>query len=158
MAPQLPQQSDTQTSAPDILGPVTFKLSDLSILGTTQDEALDIVSTVETVKLSVKITFNDKPLTQLLLCLGMKLSVDFAFEGFGKAAEVDVLNEKITTEKDKFVYIVETDLTPSEAGLTQGFYEVAATVKVSSPAHKDCGQKVLGIGFIKEFSFQVYEA
>ena len=156
--PAEPQVTSVQAKADNIVGPVKFTLSDLSIIGKTDDGATDIIALDETFKISVNVTFNNTPLTQLLLCLGLRIEVDFAFEGFGKKAEeVDVVDSDEDTKKDKLVYTIDEDFTPRKIGLTPGFYEVAASVKITSSAHKDCGQKVLALGFIKGFSFQVYE-
>ncbi|HEY9612232.1 hypothetical protein, partial [Allocoleopsis sp.] len=116
-----------------------------------------IVASDEKFTISVDIEFNSSPLSKLLMCLGTTVSVDFGFEGFGSAAsEVDV-NASIVTEKDKFIYTISKELTPEQAKLTPGLYEIGATVTVG-PGNHPCAQYIYGYGYIEEILLQVYPA
>ena len=109
----------------------------------------------EGVAFSVKVTFDQSALTTLLMCLGTSIKIDFAVEGFGKgAAEVD-LEATITTMSGVFDYVVKFSSTPRMESLTPGFYQVAAVATIGPVTHQ-CGQHILGYGYIGEFRFQVF--
>lgn len=161
--PQRPtEQTDSETYSRSILGPSYFTLSELNVAGSSvapadPNQSQYIVASNETVTLSLKVTFNDSPLTRLLLCLGVDITVDFGLEGFGKnATEVD-LATTIVSKKDVFEYVIEWQGTPAEAGLTAGLYEIGATVTVG-PGHNPCAQYVFGYGYIESILLQVYQA
>lgn len=162
LAPQPPLYSDTETYSQGVIGPVYFKLSNLKIEGQSTAPALPgqspyIIEADEEFVISVDLEFNEgSPLTDLLMCLGTQISAEFAFEGFGaKATEIDLNAAMITTSKDVYNYTLMWRGTPSLAGLTAGFYKIAAVVNVG-PAHK-CSPKVLGVGYISNVLSQVYD-
>ena len=89
--------------------------------------------------------------------MGVDISVDFGFEGFGKNAdEVDV-TATVVSEKDVFEYVISWKGTPDQAKLTAGLYEIGATVTVG-PGHNPCAQYIFGYGYIEEVLLQVYKA
>jgi hypothetical protein len=163
IGPQLPvQMSATETYSKNILGPVWFKLSNLTIAGTNTmpaapEQSPYIIASNEQFTISVDIEFNNTPLTELVLCLGMELVAEFGIEGFGKDAEVDLSAEVVITKKGELKYTLSYTGTPDQAGLTPGFYQAASVVKIG-PAKHPCSQKVLGYGYIGEIRFQVYQA
>lgn len=162
-APQpIDQPTDTETYSKGILGPVSFKLSKLTIAGSNADPADPvqsgyIVASNEKFTVSVDIEFNSSPLSKLLMCLGTKLSVDFGFEGYGKGADEVDINASIVTKKDDFTYTISTTMTPDEAKLTAGLYQIGATITVG-PGSNECAQYVFGYGYIDGLRFQVYPA
>ena len=161
--PQRPtEQTSSETYSRNILGPSFFTLSELNVAGSSDapaapDQSQYIVASNEPMTLSLKVTFNDSPLTRLLLCLGVDITVAFGLEGFGKnAPEVD-LTATIVSQKDVFEYVIEWKGTPEEAGLTAGLYEIGATVTVG-PGRNPCAQYVFGYGYIESILLQVYQA
>ena len=161
--PQRPtQQASSETYSRNILGPSFFTLSELNVAGSSDAPADPyqsqyIVASNEPMTLSLKVTFNDSPLTRLLLCLGVDITVAFGAEGFGKnATEVD-LTATIVSQKDVFEYVIEWKGTPQEADLTAGLYEIGATVTVG-PGRNPCAQYVFGYGYIESILLQVYQA
>jgi hypothetical protein len=116
MLAQPPLVAGSETKSTNILGPTYFELCDLRIEASTAQPAPPmqiapanspyIVAEDEMFSVSVDVKFNNTPLTRLLLCLGMKVEVHFAFEGIGgKAGETDA-SEYIVTEKNDFEYTV----------------------------------------------------
>lgn len=161
--PQPPtEQSDSETYSRSILGPSYFTLSDLNVAGASSVPADPhnsqyIVASNEPFTVSLKVTFNDSPLTRLLLCLGVDITVDFGFEGFGaNAKEVD-LQATLVSQKDVFEYIIEWTGTPDQASLTNGLYQIGATITVG-PGHNACAQYIFGYGYIEEILMQVYKS
>ncbi|NJR64374.1 MAG: hypothetical protein HC772_02045 [Leptolyngbyaceae cyanobacterium CRU_2_3] len=159
--PQAPTLfSGTETYSYNILGPSSFTLTKLDVAGSSAvpaalSQSKYIVALDEQFTVSVVITFDQSPLTSLLMCLGTDMKVDFGFEGFGKGAtETDVDVTYITTE-GQFAYLITYTGTPRKAGLTPGFYQLAATATIGPVTHK-CGQHILGYGYIGEIRFQVY--
>jgi hypothetical protein len=154
------QHSDTETYSDDILGPVWFSLTNLRVSGTNANPAAPaqskyIISEDEKYTVSVDIEFNKTPLSSLLMCLGTRLTVDFAFEGFGKAAtEVD-LTESILTTKGVYKYTVTYVGIPMKDGLTSGLYEIAAVADIG-PVENKCQTPVFGHGYIAEVLLEVY--
>ncbi|PSN05803.1 hypothetical protein C7271_21205 [filamentous cyanobacterium CCP5] len=159
--------SATETTSTNILGPSYFLLKDLRVAGQaglpeepTQiapGQSPFIVATNEEVKVSVDVEFNDTPLTRLLLCLGLKVEVHFAFEGVGgKAAEVDV-SVDLRTFKGQRSYTLTWTGTPESIGMGKGLYGVAAIASIS-PAEHECSQEVIGYGYIAARLLQVYPA
>jgi hypothetical protein len=162
---QPPQLADTETYSRNILGPVWFNLSQLSVLGTAglptppefvaPEQSAYIIAEDEKFVASLNIEFNKSPLSALLMCLGSTVTVNWHFEGQGRAATEFDLSASIVTEKDKYSYTVTLDGIPNEEGMTPGLYEVSATVEVGPAQHK-CSQFVLGYGYISEVLLQVY--
>ncbi|HHP7243158.1 MAG TPA: hypothetical protein ACFE0H_00585 [Elainellaceae cyanobacterium] len=166
---QVPYQvGETETYSKNILGPVAFTLCNLRVAGSAIEptwpkevapaQSPFIVASDEEFAVSVDIDFNNSPLTKLLLCLGTKITVCFSFEGIGaKAVELD-LEDMIVTEKDKFNYTLKWNGTPSKAGLTSGFYAIAAVATVGPVEHKCAPQCAYGFGYVAKVLMQVYEA
>lgn len=152
--------SDTETYSTDILGPVWFKMSNLQVAGINTNPASPvqvkyIIASDEQFSVSVDIEFNKTPLSQLLMCLGTKIEVDFAFEGLGKqAVELD-LSAGLVTEKDVYKYTVTYTSTPDKVGMTTGLYQIAAVADIG-PVVNQCKTPVFGHGFIAEILLEVY--
>jgi len=168
MAPAIPvsgsqastHQAGSELYSKNIIGPAWFTMSDFRVEGSAGDPLPPEQvgpNQSKRVTASVKLTFNKSPLTALLMCLGIKLKVNFHFEGFGNiATEIDLSTDK-TSEKDVYEYEMKLDLVPSIVGLTAGLYEVAATAEIG-PGKNECAQHVFGYGYIQEFLLQVYAA
>ncbi|MGQ4647031.1 hypothetical protein [Lyngbya aestuarii] len=160
----LPQVGTTETYSQNILGPVYFELYDLRVEGQTTpsqpphpENSPYIISSNEDFTASVKVKFNNSPLTRLLLCLKTKIHICFSFEGVGaKATELD-LSAWIETEKDVFEYTITYEGTPDAAGLTSGFYAIAAVAEIG-PGNHPCAQYVFGYGYVAGVLLQVYKA
>jgi hypothetical protein len=157
---QSPQYSTSETYSKNILGPVMFELSNLNVAGSSTaaadpSQSQYIVAADEEFTVSVDIKFNNSPLSKLLMCLGTSINVDFGFEGFGTAPEVD-LKASITTIKDELEYTITWTGTPEKAGLKPGLYEIGAVVSVG-PGNHPCAQYVYGYGYIEEILLQVYQ-
>ena len=154
------QHADTEMYSDDILGPVWFSLTNLRVGGTNTSPAAPIQSKYiigenEVYSVSVDIEFNKTPLSSLLMCLGTRLSVDFAFEGFGKkAVEVD-LNQSTLTSKGVYKYTITYTGVPLKDGLKPGLYEIAAVADIG-PVENACQTPVFGHGYIEEVLLQVY--
>jgi hypothetical protein len=87
--------------------------------------------------------------------IGIDLEVTFAIEGFGTAAEVNLQAAPITTECGKKSYTAKyAGMSPEMAGLTPGFYKVAALLTVKSPSCSGLGP--VAFGYISDVVFQVY--
>ncbi len=154
--------TSSETYSRSILGPSYFTLSALNIAGSSvvkadPSQSQYIVASNETFTVSLKIKFNDSPLTRLLLCLGVKVTADFGFVGFGANATERDLQATIVTQKDVFEYTIQWTGTPEQAKLTAGLYEIGATVTVG-PANNPCAQYIFGYGYIEEMLMQVYPA
>jgi hypothetical protein len=158
----------TEAYSENILGPVQFWLYDLHIEASISNPALpvqvspankpQIIEVNEAFRLSVKVRFNDTPLTRLLLCLGTCITVNFCAEGCGgQATEVD-LTTTITTVKDKFDYEITWTGTPTSGGMTPGFYAIAAVANIGPVKHKCAETLMLGAGYAAAALLQVYEA
>ena len=154
--------SDTETRSRSIVGQVTFELMDLRVRGLGTKPAAPsnspfIIAESEEYELSVNIEFNQSPLTELLMCLGTRITVNFGLEGYGTSArEVDV-QESIITQKGKFNYHVTRTGVARRDGLTPGLYEIGAVTTVG-PVENECTTKIWGHGYIKEVVLQVYPA
>lgn len=166
--PDQPSQvGATETHSRHLLGPTFFDLYDLRVEGGTGQPPFPgfiapsnspyIVASNETFVASVKIKFNDTPLTRLLLCLGTVIKVHFAFEGVGGKAKETDLEATIETKKDVFEYTISYEGTPDSAGLTPGFYAIAAVAEVG-PAKHPCAQYIFGYGYVAKALLQVYES
>lgn len=161
--PQNPTEStDSEVYSRSILGPSYFTLSDLNVAGSSDAPADPansqyIVASNEPFTVSLKIKFNDSPLTRLLLCLGVDITADFGFEGFGaNASEADV-KATYVSQKDVFEYTISWTGTAEEAKLKPGLYQIGATVTVG-PGSNPCAQYIFGYGYIEEILLQVYQA
>lgn len=162
---QPPQYTDTETYSRNILGPVWFKLSKLSVLGTAglpvppvvvaPDQSDYIIAADEKFVASLKIDFNKSPLSALLMCLGTIVTVNWHFEGQGRKASEFDLSTSFETTKGQFSYVASLEAIPEEVRMNPGLYEVSATVEVG-PAKHECSQFVLGYGYISEVLLQVY--
>ncbi len=156
----LVQHGASETYSDNILGPVAFKMSNLRIAGTNKKPAASaqspyIIGSQEAFSVSVDIEFNRTPLTALLMCLGTKLSVDFAFEGYGqKAVEIDLIAAG-KTQKSDYTYTLTYTGTPAVAGLTSGLYQVAAIATIG-PVDNECSSCVFGHGYLERVLVEVY--
>lgn len=153
----------TETRSQTIVGPVTFTLSNLDVKGLGNNPADPansqyIVAEDEYFIASVDVQFNKTPLTELLMCLGTRINVDFGLEGYGiKAAELNLSASEIT-KKGEYKYRLETDpVRPIDLKMPSGLYEVAAVVTVG-PVENPCTTKIWGHGYIEEVLLQVYPA
>ncbi|PSB24194.1 hypothetical protein [Stenomitos frigidus] len=160
-AAQQPREvGDTETRAPFILGPVTFELHDLRVrgLGTVPAAPTNspfIISEDEEYELSVNVEFNKTPLTELLMCLGTRIIIDYGLEGMGrKAAEVDV-QATLVTQKGIFSYSLVHRGVARRDGLTPGLYEIGAVATIG-PVENKCSTRIWGHGYIKEVLLEVY--
>ncbi|MEO0409028.1 MAG: hypothetical protein AAF289_16920 [Cyanobacteria bacterium P01_A01_bin.135] len=158
--------SETETYSKNILGPVEFTLMNLRVKGLADDEPKEpapeqsprIVASDEEFEISVDVEFNNTPLTQLLLCLGTRVSICFSFEGVGaKALEVD-LEESVITEKGQRQLTLTWKGTPDSAGLTAGFYAIAAVATIGPVEHPCAPKCAYGFGYIAKALMQVYPA
>lgn len=160
------QLTDTETYSKNILGPVSFVLSNLRVAGkagvpedktVAPEQSPYIVATNEEFYLSVDITFNESPLSALLMCLGTRMTVDFSFEGLGgRATEIDWAVTDVT-QKDDFSYTLTFVSTPDAAKLVPGLYAIAAVASIG-PVENKCSQHILGYGYIAKQLLQVYPA
>ncbi len=157
------QYRDSETYSENVLGPINFTLSNLRIGGTSTAPASPsnspyIIAADETFAISVDVSFNKTPLSSLLMCLGTKIDIDFAFEGYGKAAtEVD-LSAEIVTVKGQYDYTVTFIGKPNEVGLTSGLYQIAAVANIGPVVGSECKTPVFGHGYIQEVLLEVYPA
>ncbi|MEB3179703.1 MAG: hypothetical protein VKL59_11805 [Nostocaceae cyanobacterium] len=152
----------SETYSKNVMGPVIFELYDLNVAGASADPAAPaqsqyIVATNESYTTSLKIKFNDTPLTKLLLCLGVKINVTFSFEGIGAGATEKDFTTSITTTSNVFDYVASYTGTPDADGLTPGFYEITGVVTIGPGAHA-CAQFLFGAGYISKVLLQVYKA
>jgi len=162
---QYPLVSDSETKSANILGPTYFELCDLRIEASTAQppepmfiapaNSPYIVAADEMFSVSVDVKFNNTPLTRLLLCLGMKVEVRFAFEGIGGAAGETDASKYIVTVKNDFEYTITWTGTANDLNLSEGLYAIAAVASVS-PYEHPCSQDVLGYGYIAARLLQVY--
>lgn len=154
--------TNSETYSRSIVGPVSFKLSNLNVRGRSTKPAAPanspyIIAADEAYDVSVDIEFNRAPLTELLMCLGTQVTIYFAFEGLGRrAVEID-LSQVILTRKDVYSYRITYSGVPARDGLTSGLYSISATAEVG-PVRNACSTKVFGHGYIKEVLLQVYPA
>lgn len=165
MKSQPVQVTDTQTRSRSILGYLEMSLSNLKAVGVGEPvqfpehlapaDSPFIISATERFTLSVDVEFNQQPLSQLLLCLGTPIKVNFALEGLGQATPDVDLAVQAVTRKGEFVYTVTFEGTPRAAGMLAGLYGISATVEIG-PAEHDCSQQVYGYGYIAGVLLQVY--
>jgi hypothetical protein len=86
------------------------------------------------------------------------MSVCFSFEGVGaKAVEID-LEDMQQTSKDVFKYTLKWYGTPEMAGLTAGFYGIAAVATIGPVQHECAPKCAMGYGYIAGLLLQVYDA
>ncbi len=153
----------TETRTQSIVGPVIFKLSNLDVKGLGNNPADPvnsqyIVAADEYFVASVDVEFNKTPLTELLMCLGTRIDIDFGFEGYGiKAAELNV-PATILTEKGVYKYTLKTaPARPVDLRMPTGLYEIGAVARVG-PVENPCTTKIWGHGYIQAVLLQVYGA
>ncbi|NJN86175.1 MAG: hypothetical protein HC881_07465 [Leptolyngbyaceae cyanobacterium SL_7_1] len=151
----------TETRSQTIVGPVTFTLSNLDVRGLGMNPADPansqyIVAGDEYFVASVDVEFNKSPLTELLMCLGTRINIDFGFEGYGiKAAELNLSATYLTT-KGVYKYRLETAPTrPIDQRMPSGLYQIGAVATVG-PVENPCTTKIWGHGYIEEVLLQVY--
>ncbi len=161
------EYASSETYSRNILGPVEFEMCELQVVASVANPALpeqvapankaQIVEKNEYFKLKVKVVFNHTPLTKLLLCLGIDVKINFCIEGCGgHATEVDVATT-ITTQKDTYEYEIEWAGTANAAGMTPGFYLIAAVANIEMSDHP-CAPCLLGAGYVAGVLMQVYDA
>jgi hypothetical protein len=153
----------SETRSQTIVGPVTFKLSNLDVRGLGNNPADPsnsqyIVAEDEFFIASVDVEFNKTPLTELLMCLGTRINIDFGLEGYGvKAAELN-LSATALSQKGVYTYHVEiTPTRPADEKMPAGLYEISAVATVG-PVENNCTTKIWGHGYIEEVLLQVYPA
>jgi hypothetical protein len=153
----------SETRSQSIVGPVTFKLSNLDVKGlgnVPADPANSqyIIAEDELFVVSVDVEFNKTPLTELLMCLGTRINIDFGLEGYGvKAAELN-LPATTVTKKGVYSYRLETLATrPSDQQMPSGLYAISAVATIG-PVENPCTTKIWGHGYIEEVLLQVYPA
>ena len=160
-----PGQSDentlSETRSQGIVGPVQFTLSNLNVKGLGNSPADPansqyIVAEDESFVASVDVEFNKTPLTELLMCLGTRINIDFGLEGFGKKAAELNLSATTLTNKGVFKYSLKTTATrPIDQGMPSGLYEIGAVATIG-PVENPCTTKIWGHGYIEEVLLQVY--
>ena len=157
---QTAEVTTSETRSRTIVGPVTFKLENLRVggLGTSPADPSNspfIIAEDEQYEVAVDVVFNRTPLTELLMCLGTRIIIDFGFEGYGKnAPEVDVQATLVTT-KDQFSFQLVHRGVAQRDGLKPGLYEIGAVATVG-PVENRCTTKIWGHGYIKEVLLEVY--
>ncbi len=155
LAPQRkPQITDTETTVLVPLPPVMVALSNLKVAGKGGASPY-IIKSDEAFDLTVDIDWSGGTLADLILYIGVDIDVTFAIEGFGTAAEVNLEAAPITSECSKKHYTAKyAGMSPEAAGLTPGFYKVAALLTVKSPSCSGLGP--VAFGYISDVVFQVY--
>ena len=154
--------TNSETRSRTIVGPVSFKLSNLNVrgLGTKPADTANspyIIAEDEEYFVAVDVEFNRTPLSELLMCLGTRINIDFGFEGYGKnAPELDI-EASIVTRKDVYKYTVLHRSVAKRDGLKPGLYEIGAVATVG-PVENKCTTKIWGHGYIKEVLLEVYPA
>lgn len=157
---QTQEITTSETRSRTIVGPVTFSLKNLSVrgLGTKPADPSNspfIIAEDEEYEVSVDVLFNKTPLTELLMCLGTRIVIDFGLEGYGKnAPEVDVQATRVTV-KDQYSYSLVHRAVARRDGLKPGLYEIGAVATVG-PVENKCTTKIWGHGYIKEVLLEVY--
>ncbi|MBW4692770.1 MAG: hypothetical protein KME27_13510 [Lyngbya sp. HA4199-MV5] len=159
-AGQTAEVTTSETRSRTIVGPVEFKLQNLRVrgLGTKPADPSNspfIIAEDEQYEVAVDVLFNRTPLTELLMCLGTRIIIDFGLEGYGKnAPEVDVQATLVTT-KDQYSYQLIHRGIARRDGLKPGLYEIGAVATVG-PVENRCTTKIWGHGYIKEVLLEVY--
>ncbi len=153
----------SETRSQTIVGPVTFKLFKLDVRGLGSNPADPansqyIIAADEPFVASVYVEFNKTPLTELLMCLGTRINVNFGLEGYGvRATELD-LPATIVTRKGEYKYHLKTDPTrPIDQKMPFGLYAIGAVATVG-PVENPCTTKIWGHGYIERVLLQVYPA
>ena len=152
--------SDAETRSTAVVGQVTFDLKNLRVRGLGIKPAAPtnspfIIAENERYELTVDIEFNRSPLTELLMCLGTRMTVNFGIEGYGvNAPEIDVQATELT-QKGVFEYTVTYSAVAKKDGLLPGLYEIGAVATIG-PVENKCTTKIWGHGYIKEVVLQVY--
>lgn len=160
-AGQSDENTLSETRGKGIVGPVKFRLSNLDVKGLGNSPADPansqyIIAEDELFVASVDVEFNQTPLTELLMCLGTRIDIDFGLEGYGqKAAELN-LSATALTQKGVFKYSLKTTATrPIDQSMPSGLYEIGAVATVG-PVENPCTTKIWGHGYIEEVQLQVY--
>lgn len=163
VAGQPNELTNSETRSQSIVGPVTFTLSNLDVRGLGNipaDPANSqyIVAEDEYFVISVDVEFNKTPLTELLMCLGTRINIDFGLEGYGiKAAELN-LSATYVTQKGVYKYHLESAPTrPADQNMLTGLYEIGAVATIG-PVENPCTTKIWGHGYIERVLLQVYGA
>lgn len=154
LPPQEPQESSTEIHKIP-LPPVNVDICNLTIEGAGGGSPY-IIKDDEEMKLSLDVRFYGGKLVDLLMCVGLEISIDFAIEGFGTATEVNLMAPSVKTKKGTFEYTPMLVLpSAASAGLVPGVYKAAAvmTVKPCAPC-ADLGP--VAFGYITDVVFQVY--
>lgn len=153
LLPQEPQESSTEVHKIP-LPPVNVKLWNLKIEGAGTGSPY-IIKDDEDFSLSIDLHFFGGKLVDLLMCVGLEISIEFAIEGFGTATEINLTAPSVKTEKGKFYYTPTLNTNAASVGLTPGVYKAAAvmTVKPCAPC-ADLGP--VAFGYITDVVFQVY--
>lgn len=164
---QRPQVGATETYSSAILGPAAFTMTNLRVAGRAGSplppnyvapaQSPYIIAGDEVFDISVDIEFVKNPLTELLMCLGTRVKVDFVFEGYGSAASEIDLSESLKTEKGKYAYTVTYTGIPNKVGLKSGLYEIGAVAEIG-PVENACSTKIFGHGYLAEILLEVYPA
>lgn len=157
-------QTHTEASTRHFLGPVSFTLSDLQIVGTSADwsgpapeQSSSIIAADEPFLARLNLTFNKSPLTALLMGLGTQITVNLHVEGQGRSTTELDLTATLVTEPNEFAYDLELEDIPSDLDLEPGLYAVSTTVEIG-PAAPECSQAVLGYGYLAKVMLQVHPA
>ncbi|MEM9216789.1 MAG: hypothetical protein AAGD25_20870 [Cyanobacteria bacterium P01_F01_bin.150] len=154
LAPQEIQESATEVNKIP-LPPVNLDIWELNVAGAGGGSPY-IIKQDEAMTLSLKTRFSGGSLVDLLMCVGVEISVEFAIEGFGTATEVNLTAPAIKTQYGQYDYMPMLSIpSPATAGLTPGVYKAAAivTVKPCTPC-ADLGP--VAFGYITDVVFQVY--
>lgn len=154
LAPQEIQESATEVHKIP-LPPVNLDIWELNVEGAGGGSPY-IIKQDEAMTLSLKTRFSGGTLVDLLMCVGVEISVDFAIEGFGAATEVNLTAPPVKTEHGRYEYMPMLNLaSPTAAGLVPGVYKAAAivTVKPCTPCE---ALGPVAFGYITDVVFQVY--
>lgn len=154
LAPQEIQEAATETHKIP-LPPVNLDIWELNVEGAGGGSPY-IIKQDEEMTLSLKTRFSGGTLVDLLMCVGVEVSVEFAIEGFGTATEVNLTAPSVKTKHGRYDYMPTLTLaSPAAAGLTPGVYKAAAivTVKPCTPC-EELGP--VAFGYITDVVFQVY--
>ena len=154
LAPQEIQESATEVHKIP-LPPVNLDIWELNVAGAGGGSPY-IIKQDEAMSLSLKTRFSGGTLVDLLMCVGVEISVEFAIEGFGTATEINLTAPSVKTQHGQYEYMPTLNLaSPAAAGLVPGVYKAAAivTVKPCTPC-SDLGP--VAFGYITDVVFQVY--
>lgn len=136
------------------LPPVNLDIWKLMVTGASGASPY-IVKRDEDMTLSLKTRFSGGTLVDMLMCVGVEISVDFSIEGFSRGTEVSLTAPVVKTEYGQYEYMPSLNLSsPIAAGLTPGIYKAAGVVTVKPCAScADLGP--VAFGYINDVVFQV---